>query len=794
MMKKICILSLIVVMAAGMLSGCASSDKKKGAANQGSGQKEEAGEPGTEAADDAAGKPEITIWVDAGNEYYVRMLAGDYYDEKQKDEEYAKSLPDVSWNLVDKSCLSPGQFRSALQKELDAGGGPDIIFMDKDSGVSPQELAESGALLEIGDATGSGKGLNLEYAAGTLEAGRLDGKQYAVPMQMNTPVLYGLKSDLQAAGLDTENGYGDLKRFLEALADAQEKTGKQIFENEAALDWMEAYCLPEAGDGETQALIDGLRENCGDGSGFFDSYEAIHGGKCLLGGCGATDHIRLAQNLSMFGRDEEVAFFNIPSCDGEVITELTCTMGVNKNTKHPEQAQEVLLEFQRFAYDGEGVSPMTKFFDVDCKGYAGFYEGSSRIGGAYARTYGLMGETIRSDLKEKWETYVYGNVTKAACAKAAAEEAGREPPQKETLTVLYSDLSHDGNGDFDKWLEDAAASFETEDVRVQLIACRDVMLFLSMHKMEEAGVAPDVALFSNSALGSFAEYCADGVKGSDVADYLDAQGGFLPEPLQAGVAAGGRTVGLPYAVEEYGAWYNKALAQRAGLPEGWAPGTPEELMEGLGKARESMGAEGAVSVLLENLRSLYCYAAPEPEKLAVEQEDGTWRTDRDAWTQTVRELAKLKESGLATYGSNDIADGVSAADAAKGLADGTYAAVWAGSGFGAVWSEKEKERLAFAPLSGVVMPDVFYISGNCGRPELAEDFWLHALRDGLYETGVAGVNKQPVTQVSDNARRVFPTEGIRDYKYGLWTDLWQTDKTAEELAEKYTLYELTEAH
>ena len=238
MMKKICILSLIVVMAAGMLSGCASSDKKKGAANQGSGQKEDAGEPGTEAAGDAAGKPEITIWVDAGNEYYVRMLAGDYYDEKQKDEEYAKSLPDVSWNLVDKSCLSPGQFRSALQKELDAGGGPDIIFMDKDSGVSPQELAESGTLLEIGDATGSGKGLNLEYAAGTLEAGRLDGKQYAVPMQMNTPVLYGLKSDLQAAGLDTENGYGDLKRFLEALADAQEKTGKQIFENEAALDWM----------------------------------------------------------------------------------------------------------------------------------------------------------------------------------------------------------------------------------------------------------------------------------------------------------------------------------------------------------------------------------------------------------------------------------------------------------------------------------------------------------------------------------------------------------------------------
>ncbi len=670
--------------------------------------------------------------------------------------------------------------------------------MDKAAGVNPLELAESGALLEIGDATGSGKGLGLEYVAGTLEAGRLDGKQYAVPLLMNTPVLYGLKSDLQAAGLDTENGYGDLKRFLEALAGAQEKTGKQIFENETALDWMEAYCLPETGDGELERLIGGLRESCGSDGGFFGSYEAIHAGKCLLGGCGAEDYRRLAQNLSLFGRDAETVFFNVPSYDGEILTELTCMMGVNKNTECPEDALDVLLTFQKFAYDADGVSPLTRFFDVECKSFDDFQGISAWIGGAYAGTYGEMNEKIGGDKEKEWETCVYDNVTGAACREMKPEgdgTAGTDAPEKETLTVMYRNESYDGEGDFDRWLESAAKSYETESLHVQLVVYREECMFLDAPRMEAAGVAPDVILFSNARLGSSVR---EGLTCRDVSDYLASQEGrlgFLPGFLRAGVAAGGSAVGLPYAAEEWGVWYDRELAARAGLPEDWSPGTAAGLLDGLGRMREAMGTEEAVCVIgdgLNSLRPLYCFASPEPEKLAF-WEDGEWRTDRDAWARTVQGLLEIKESGLVTYGESAmrLAGGVTAMGAAEGLADGTYAAVWAGSGFGAVWNEKEKERLAFAPLSGMVMPDVFCISENCGKPELAEGFWLHALRDGRYETGVAGVGRQPLTQMSENACLIFPPEMIKDHDYDLWADVWQTDKTAEELAERYTLYRLT---
>ena len=88
----------------------------------------------------------LTIYLDRQNQMAVRMAIGIYEKEKKEAEgtEQASYYPEIQWNLVDKSGLEPEAFQTELEAELEAGGGPDLIFVDRDSTRNPYELMAQG--------------------------------------------------------------------------------------------------------------------------------------------------------------------------------------------------------------------------------------------------------------------------------------------------------------------------------------------------------------------------------------------------------------------------------------------------------------------------------------------------------------------------------------------------------------------------------------------------------------------------------------------------------------------------
>lgn len=288
--------------------------------------------------------PELTIWLDSDSEYVVRKAMNNYAWLSQSYGAGNEAYPELTWKFVDKSYLTPEQIRAELEQELERGGGPDLIYIDEYNGIDPQALMESGYLMELEGITDkalfSGE---WQYLPGTLEAGQLEGRQLVLPVYVQCPVVFGIEEELLQAGLQTEEEYESLEELLEALTAAAERTGKQIFENPLAVDWIEAYCL--AGDTETKTaeLLDQVREHCGSAEGFFAPYESLENGESLLTGCCLDNLQKIAQNLSMIDKEKSIAFLPVPSWDGECRAVITQSVAVNANTSHPAEARALFL-------------------------------------------------------------------------------------------------------------------------------------------------------------------------------------------------------------------------------------------------------------------------------------------------------------------------------------------------------------------------------------------------------------------------------------------------------------------
>lgn len=204
---------------------------------------------GSESSTDSE-KIKLTVWLDEDNEYELRKQIRYNHDRRESSgpggiskEAKEKYFPDIQWELVRKNYLSPEQYRQELAEALEKGEGPDIIYMDTYNGVDPKGLMEAGALADLGDIAALWK--EVKYVPGALEPGQQDGKTYVMPLYMECPLVFGLTEELEQAGIQTEEMYGSLEEFLDALLKAQEKTGKQVFENDAAIDWLEQNYMPD---------------------------------------------------------------------------------------------------------------------------------------------------------------------------------------------------------------------------------------------------------------------------------------------------------------------------------------------------------------------------------------------------------------------------------------------------------------------------------------------------------------------------------------------------------------------
>lgn len=461
-----------------------------------------------EAEKEASGEgiPELTIWLDPDSEAVFRQALDHYgwFRDNYKDMETA--FPALTWKLVDKSYLSPGQLEAELKTALEAGEGPDLIYMDEYNGISPKDLMEQGYLMELEDLTFSFLGGGWEYLPGVLEAGQLEGRQYALPVYLQCPVVFGLEDTLAEAGLDPEKEEKDMEALLEALLAASEKTGKQIFESAVPVDWMERYCLPleEEERARARELLDQVRGRCGDSQGFFSPYESLSHGEALLSGFFLETLQKAAQNLGLFDKETGIAFLPLPGWDGEIQAVIPQAVAVNKNTAYPAEAKALLKIFQDSYVNSSSAlgnylpATASKSYwqqvlsDASLCAVNPLYEKKGRqISGTEQVSRRFLMSTQKAVTSARfWDT-------SSLCEESPEDSS----PVKTVLTVGFRDQGMGEEHPIYQWLMDTAGQYSNDTIHVQLVpAPMDVHVRSWM--WSGAGIGTDLILYSAGILDS----------------------------------------------------------------------------------------------------------------------------------------------------------------------------------------------------------------------------------------------------------------------------------------------------
>lgn len=752
---------------------------------QGTSADREAGGADTEAEEGGR----ITIWLDAENEYQVRKKVASYRSHFGGD---------VKWELVDKSHLTAEQYRREFAEAQEAGTAPDLIYMDTRNGLDPEGLMESGALYGLSEEEflTQGNGEKCAFVEGAQEIGLRDGKYYVLPLYMECPVVFGLEEDLKAAGIRTEGMYGSLEGFLEAVLAAQEKTGKLIFENTEAVDWLEAYYLPEdaAQADVVMALLEEARLHCGNDTSTYGACRMLEDGECLLGGCGIADYKRMCADLPLFGEGAKPTALAIPDGDGRFRGIVTHAAAINAKTAHPELAAEALKALK--GWDSWCPDIHVVLSDGTLFGAAAIGTGDSSQK-AVAERAGRLPDGMEETLVD----ICFGRVSAVSYAQECDDgaEGHGHGEDAQTLSVFYPGCGDGAEYPYTPWLEQAAEAYEAahEGTHVQLtpVSLDPVTFEIYGQIMNGYGTAPDMMVFEMSR-----------IQISNSADFSALFGrrreetAFLPESLADGVQYENGVTGLPIAAETFGLWYSRSALKKAGLPEGWEPADMEELTEGLEKLN-GLSRDGspytAMSGQANFIKALSVFAAA-PKELLKPMEDGGWRLSKDAWVTYLSSLTGWREKGLVTPEGEDVGVGISKTETLKRLADGSLGAYLGGSAFGA-WisgdavplTAEQKEDLAFVRLSPMADIKIFFVPAGSGKAEEAFAFWEEAVRQPGYGAAVKGTGCVPVAELPDDILSLPSREGDRSLAY-LPQGLWETEMTAEELAEEYKWFRFAE--
>jgi len=486
------------------------------------------------------GGTELTIWVDSGNQLPVRMaLVTFQYMRDQMGQVSGYDFQGVTWNLVDKSYLTPEQFRQELLGELEQGGGPDLVFMDGANGVDLRFLMEEGKLLGLEESVARSflSYDDIMHLDGTLEPGQMDGTQYVLPLYVQCPVVFGLKDVLEEAGLGPEGGYGTLEEFLEAALGAAESSGKQVFEDASAVDWLERYAMPQSlegektdGTGRLEELLARVRERSGSRTGFFDPYESLESGESLLSGCGLGWKSKLVQNIALLGSDETV-LMAVPAWDGEVRAVVTQAAAVNANTAHPKEAVALLQTFL-------DSLPNDGFVQQDYPAVAADLYWQWQITHKPALPGGVGKPEYADRSKSISASGPAGRSFLASARDAVTDAVYRTPDQgpesgsgtdvekRDVLTVGVCDMGTGSLHPVYRWLSDVAGRYSDDGLYVQIISLSqsEIDLTLRQHDMEKAGVGFDVILVSAKAHGKGSAPGLDDIS-ADLTPYLGENSG-----------------------------------------------------------------------------------------------------------------------------------------------------------------------------------------------------------------------------------------------------------------------------
>lgn len=203
-------MAIMMAAALAVMAGCGSSPAGDGGTSQTNTQ--EANESGQDGTQENGGG-EMTLTVG----WWGNQIRNDRTQEAL--DLYAKNHPGVTFDS------QPSQFSDYWTKLATAAAGnslPDIFQMGYDSYL--EEYADNGLLEDLTPYVEDGTLDVSEIDDGILDAGKVDGKLYAICSGVNVPALIYNKSLTDELGIEVKNNM-TLDEFMEISREIYEKSG-----------------------------------------------------------------------------------------------------------------------------------------------------------------------------------------------------------------------------------------------------------------------------------------------------------------------------------------------------------------------------------------------------------------------------------------------------------------------------------------------------------------------------------------------------------------------------------------
>ncbi|MDO4297625.1 MAG: ABC transporter substrate-binding protein [Lachnospiraceae bacterium] len=461
---------------------------------------------------------EITVYLDRSNQVYVRMMVA-MYDNLSQIAQYSgeeDQYPQISWNLVDKSNLSAEDYREELLQELEAGSGPDLVFLDAYSCESPEALMEEGYFEDLDSWMDSGKCVYQKehFIEGTLEAGQMDGKQYLIPVSVNIPVFCTTQEQLERAGVSEEN-LESTEAIFAAAAQYQSRTGNFPFDSDGFLEDLELYigdraewsealksCVGQLSFtkndslGEDGELLTMEIENQKQADRIADikkRTDAFLEGDVLFLTEGLEDYRDVILQLTMLPEEESLLFVPLLRADGRAQAVIHQAIAVNRNTADRTKALAAMNAFSQ------------EEFSLSC---------CENLPASTHRGVNWTELIFGSDVELCWnpetdweprhlsssDSWQYikmtQNLVETACypAYGIPQNSRTESARGKMMTVMVPDTGFGKEGIFYRWLAAAAEEFEAKTgICVELILCEEQYMVFS--KLLLADQAADITVY-----------------------------------------------------------------------------------------------------------------------------------------------------------------------------------------------------------------------------------------------------------------------------------------------------------
>lgn len=249
MKRKLASVFLCATVLTGMLSGCSGSGSAPTEAAP-AGTQAESAAPGNAQENAASGEKEVITLKVAHNKDYVTIPEAIVEAGNRLNEKYAAEGKNIEIQFeTDYQQIDWTDYHNNIIFAHKSGEAPDIFTADADIAG----YAKAGVVLDVSDL------MTDDFVEGAFNACMVDGKAYAIPMDMPFRVIYYNKNDLLKAGWSEAD--------VEALPD-KIRTGEVTFD-----DFID-ICEEMVTSG---AATYGLVHRPGAGNDFFDIINAMGG-------------------------------------------------------------------------------------------------------------------------------------------------------------------------------------------------------------------------------------------------------------------------------------------------------------------------------------------------------------------------------------------------------------------------------------------------------------------------------------------------------------------------------------